>query len=172
MIKISKREKVMLAVLFVMLIGAAYYLLFLTPNTEKKASLEAEIASMDDQLVMAQARAVGLKQMQQELEAMKASDTEIKEVPPFDNSKKLMESLHLILGQAVQYTVNFSGISEEDGIVRRNVNLSYQCTTYDAARTILQNIHDGKYPCVLLDVSIGGEETYAVSASLTFFEYK
>ena len=65
----------------------------------------------------------------------------------------------------------FGDAVETDGIVRRNVSLSYECNTYEDARAILQNIHDGKYPCVLLDVALNYDGTYRVSATLTYFEY-
>ena len=57
-------------------------------------------------------------------------------------------------------------------MIRRDVDLSYECTTYEDARAILQNIHDGKYPCVLKDVSISNNELYSIAATLTYFEYK
>ena len=169
--KISKREKVMLAVLLALIVGCVYYLFFLTPTLEKKSSLEDQIASMEDQVLMAQTQAAQLKRMQKELKELKAENADIKEIPAFDNSKKLMQSLNMILGQAVQYNLDFTGTTETDGIVRRSVSLSYECNTYKDARAILQNIHDGKYPCVLMDVAINYDETYRISAILTFYEY-
>ena len=169
--KISKREKVLLVVLCALVVVCAYYLFFLTPTMETKASLESEITAMDDQVITAQARVAHRNKMQQELEVIKAENKNIKDLPVYDNNKKLMESLNMMLGQAVQYTINFSGTSETDGIIRREVDLSYVCNTYNDARAILQNIHDGKYPCVLQDVSINSGESYSVTATLTFFEY-
>lgn len=169
--KISKREKIMLAVLLVLIVGCVYYLFFLTPNLEKQASLKEEITAMDDQVIMAQARVNHLNKMKKDLKAIKEENKDIKEVPAFDNSKKLMNSLNLILSQAVQYTLNFTGTEETDGIVRRNVALTYECAEYEDVRAILQDIHDGKYPCVLQDVSISYDEVYGVSATLTYFEY-
>lgn len=170
--KISKREKVMLAFLLVLIAGCMYYLFFLTPTLEKKASLEAEILGMEDQVFAAQTQATQLRKMQQELKQIKEENTEIKAVPAFDNSKKLMQSLNMILARASEYTVDFEATTETDGIVRRVVSLTYECNTYEDARAILQSIHDGKYPCVLQDVSIdSGEETFSIAATLTFFEY-
>lgn len=169
--KISKREKVLLVVLCVLVVVCAYYLFFLTPTMETKAQLESEITAMDDQVITAQARVAHMNKMQSDLEAIKAENKDIKDLPVYDNNKKLMESLNITLGQVAQYTVNFASISESDGIVRREVDLSFSCNTYDDARAILQNIHDGKYPCVLQDLSINHGESYSVTATLTFFEY-
>ena len=93
--KISKREKIMLAVLLVLIVGCVYYLFFLTPNLEKQASLKEEITAMDDQVIMAQARVNHLNKMKKDLKAIKEENKDIKEVPAFDNSKKLMNSLKL-----------------------------------------------------------------------------
>lgn len=169
--KISKREKVLLVILCVLVVACAYYLFFLTPTMEKKAQLENDITAMDDQVIAAQARVAHMNKMQGDLETLKAENKDIKDLPVYDNNKKLMESLNITLGQAIQYTVNFSGTSETDGIVRREVDLSFTCNTYKDARAILQNIHDGLYPCVLQDLSINHGESYAVTATLTFFEY-
>lgn len=169
--KISKREKIMLAVLLVLIVGCVYYLFFLTPNLEQQAKLKKEITAMDDQVIMAQAKVGHLNKMKQELKEIIEQNAEIKAVPAFDNSKKLMNSLNLILGKAIRYTLSFVGTEETDGIVRREVSLTYECATYDDARAILQDIHDGKYPCVLQDVSISYDELYGISATLTYFEY-
>ena len=170
--KISKREKGMLAVLLVLIVGCVYYLFFLTPNLEQQAALKEEITIMDDQVIMAQARVTHLNLMKKEVKAIKEENNNIKEVPAFDNSKKLMNSLNLILSQAVQYTLEFIETEETDGIVRRYVSLEFDCADYEDARAILQDIHDGKYPCVLQDVAIYNEdEIYSVSATLTYFEY-
>lgn len=169
--KISKREKVLLVVLCVLVVVCAYYLFFLTPTMETKAQLETEITAMDDQVIATQARVAHMNKMQQDLEVIKAENKDIKDLPAYDNNKKLMESLNMMLGQAAQYTVNFSGTSETDGIIRREVDLSFVCYSYNDARAILQQIHDGVYPCVLQDLSINHGESYSVTATLTFFEY-
>ena len=169
--KISKREKIMLAALLVLIVGCIYYLFFLTPNLEQQAKLKDEITALDDQVIMAQARVTHMNKMKNDLKAIKEENKDIKEVPAFDNSKKLMESLNLTLSQAVQYTLAFTGTEETDGIVRRNVSLTYECKDYDDVRAILQNISNGKYPCVLRDVAISYDELYGVSATVTYFEY-
>lgn len=169
--KISKREKIMLAVLLVLIVGCVYYLFFLTPNLEKQTELKADITAMDDEVISARAKVEHLNKMKKEIKEIRESNADLKSVPAFDNSKKLMNSLNLILGQAVEYSLNFTGAKETDGIVRRTVELAYECNSYKDARNILQSIHDGPYPCVLQDVSIKNSTLYGVNATLTYFEY-
>lgn len=170
--KITSREKVLLVVLVILIIGSLWYMLFYTPTLEKKAQYEAELLTMEDTVLMAEARLLHMKNMKAELEAMKAdTELEIKETPQYDNSRKLMESLNMILMTAKEYNVNFTGTTVEDKIVRRLVSLNYTCDTYEQTREILQNIHDGKYPCVIKDVNISYHEQYTVDVTLTFFEY-
>lgn len=169
--KISKREKIMLAALLVLIVGCVYYLFFLTPTLEKQETLKSKINSMEDQVINAQAKVGQLNKMKKEIKDIVESDADIKAIPAFDNSKKLMNSLNLILSNAVEYTLSFTGAKETDGIVRRTVSLTYECNSYKDARNILQSIHDGPYPCVLQDVSIKNGTLYGVTATLTYFEY-
>lgn len=170
--KITSREKVLLVVLVILIIGSMWYMLFFTPTQEKKAQYEAELLELDDTVLMAEARVLHMRNMKTELEAILAdTEREIKETPLYDNKRPLMESLNMILMNAKEYNISFSALTEEEKIVRREVALSYQCGTYDQVKEILQNIHDGKYPCIIKDVSVSYNQFYSISATLTFFEY-
>ncbi len=170
--KISKREKVLLVVLILLIIGSAYYMLFYTPTKEKMAQYEAELLEIDDRVLVAEAQLLHMKNMQKELDELLAEGADkIKEAPLYDNSKKLMESLNLILRSAMEYNISFVEANVESHIVRRDVSLSYQCATYKQAKEILQNIHDGKYPCIIKDVSLTYDENYSIRVALTYYEY-
>ncbi len=170
--KISKREKVLLAVLVLLIIGSAYYMLFYTPTQEKIAEYEAELIEIDDRILVAEAQLLHMKNMQRELdELLKDGAKEVKEAPLYDNSKKLMESLNLILKSAIEYNISFVEADVENHIVRRDVSLSYQCAGYKQAKEILQNIHDSRYPCIIQDVSFTYDEKYSIRVYLTYYEY-
>ena len=114
-----------------------------------------------------------MNMMQKELDAIKSGDmSNIKELPPYDNSRNVMNSLSVILANATQYDVSFSGVSEDDGIVRRDITLSYNCNSYDAAKAILTQIYDGDYRCLIKDLHITQSSgVWNVNVQITYFEY-
>lgn len=176
--KISKREKVLLVILILLIIGSLYYVLFYTPTQEQIAAYEAEYAELDDTVILYEAKAMQMKKMQQELEVLKAeaeTSGTIKEVPLYDNNRKLMESLNLILDVAQEYSVTFNSTEASEQIVRREVALNYKCKNYKQAKKILENIHDDHYPSIIKDVRMEfdtEEGEVSVMMTLTYFEYQ
>lgn len=171
---LSAREKILLLILVLMALIAAYYYAFYMPTQEKITFYEEEAILIDDQIIVAEAKTMKMGMMQKELEAIKAGDmTNIKELPPYDNSRNVMNSLSAILANATQYNVSFSGVSEEDGIVRRDITLSYDCNSYDSAKSILSQIYNGDYRCLIKDLHITQSSgTWNVNVQITYFEYK
>ena len=171
---LSAREKVLLLILILMGIFAAYYYVFYIPTQEKISFYKSETTKIEDQIMEAEFKMDKMNMMVKELEEIKSGDiTNIKELPPYDNSRNVMNSLSIILSRAEQYNVNFAGVSEADGIVRRDITLSYSCSSYDGAKAILYDIYNGDYRCLVKDVHItqnGGH--YMVNVQITYFEYK
>lgn len=175
--RITSREKVLLTILVLLIIGSMYYLLFYTPTKEKIVNYEAELSEIEDVIILSEVRVTHMEKMQKELDALKIEAgvlNTIKETPLFDNSRKLMESLHVILAAASEYEVSFNSAEVTDRIVRRDVTLNYESVTYSQAKKILQNIHDDRYPCIIKDVRMesnaDGEFVYTM-VTLTYFEY-
>lgn len=172
--RLSAREKILLLILVLMALIAVYYYTFYLPTTEKITYYENEAILVDDQIIMAEAQIMKLNMMEKELADIKSGDmTNIKELPPYDNSRNVMNSLSLILANATQYDVSFSGVSEEDGIVRRDITLNYNCNSYDSAKNILSQIYNGDYRCLMKDLHITQSSgTWNVNVQITYFEYK
>ena len=118
-----------------------------------------------------------MKQMEGELDQILSGDQRgLKELPAFDNSYNVMNSLSDILERSVQYNISFAGVDTEDSTVRRNITLNYDCKSYDDAKTILRNIYEGEYRCIFTDLFITCNEkddaqSYHVSVDITYFEY-
>ena len=170
---LSAREKVLLLILVLMAIVAVYNYAFYLPTQEKISFYEEEALLIDDQVIVAEAKAAKMTRMEKELEAIKSGDmTNVKELPAYDNSRNVMNSLSAILANATQYNVSFSGVSEEDGIVRRDITLNYNCNSYEAAKSILTQIYNGDYRCLIKDLHITQSSgTWNVNVQITYFEY-
>lgn len=171
---LTNREKGLLLILVLMLLVAVYNYAFYVPTQAKIESYKQEATTIDEQILLAEAKVAKLNMMQKELAEIKAGDmTNIKELPPYDNSRNVMNSLSAILVNATQYNISFAGVSESDGIVRRDITLVFTANSYDAAKSILSNIYNGDYRCLMKDLHITqNADVWSVNVQITYFEYK
>lgn len=174
----TTREKVLLVVLAVLLLGIGYFKLILEPINERIETAQAQMAAEQDEMLTSTVQAAEKKRMQGELDELFASG-EAMPLPDYDNSGALLIELHTILDASDEYTLNFDTLSELDGgyIVRRPVNLTFRTKTYDEARTIIDALHDSANVNVITDISMqfdtrDGSESVQVTATIQFFERK
>ena len=171
---LSAREKVLLLILIVMGIFAAYYYAFYVPTQDKIAYYQDEALYLDEQIIVAEGKSAKMVLMKKELDAIKSGDmTNVKELPKYDNSGNVMSSLSAILSSASQYNISFGGVTESEGIVRRNISLNFTASSYEAAKSILSDIYNGDYRCLMKDLHITqGNGICNVNVQITYFEYK
>ena len=171
---LTNREKGLLLILVLMILVAVYNYAFYVPTQAKIATYKQDALAVDDEILLAEAKAAKLNMMEKELAEIKAGDmTNIKELPPYDNSRNVMNSLSSILVNATQYNISFSGVTEADGIVRRDITLTFSANSYEAAKSILSDIYNGPYRCLMKDVHIAqSSNVWNVNVQITYFEYK
>ena len=172
--QLTVREKVLMCILAVLLIVCAYYYAFSTPVMQKVTEYEGEIQFLEEQNQILDAQVEKMNLMKAELEAIASGEMgTVNEIPAYDNSFYVMHSLSVILEKADTYQVNFVEEEHEEAIVRRNINMTYQCDTYEDAKAIFEQIHDSEYRTLIKDVSYRNSgESYSVTLTFTYFEYK
>lgn len=172
--QLTIREKVLMCILAVLMVICAYNLLFYNPTIQELAYLAEESDVLDEQITTVDIQVAKMNQMKAELEAIASGELgDDKEIPAYDNSANVMNSLSAILKNAKQYNVTFSSIEQEDSTVRRNIRLSYSTKDYKTAKKILTQIYEGEYRCLLKDVHLSSsDEAYNVTVDITYFEYK
>lgn len=171
---LTNREKGLLLILVLMVLVAVYNYAFYVPTQAKIAQYKQDALTVDDQILLAEAKAMKLNMMEKELAEIKSGDmTNIKELPPYDNSRNVMNSLSTILVNATQYNISFSGVTEADGIVRRDITLTFSANSYEAAKSMLSDIYNGDYRCLMKDLHISqASGVWNVNVQITYFEYK
>lgn len=172
--KMSKREKVMMGVLMLLLVCMGYYYIFYIPINEKIASYETQNNDVEDQIFATEILKAKMDKMQKELDVIFNEQGEsVKELPAYDNSQNVMNSLSNILVGTKQYNVSFSGVTETDGIIRRDIKLNYSCNDYASAKNVLEQIYNGEYRCLLTNMNISQSNgNYSVTVDITYFEYQ
>ena len=171
---LTNREQVLLLILILVGLIAVYNYAFYIPTQAKISTYKQDALTIDDEILVAEVKAAKLNMMEKELEEIKSGDlTNIKELPPYDNSRNVMNSLSVILSNATQYNISFSGVTEEEGIVRRDITLTFSANSYETAKSILSSIYSGPYRCLMKDLHMTqGSGVWNVNVQITYFEYK
>ncbi len=173
----TTREKVLLVILALLLIGVGYFKLLLKPINESIDHYTQLAASEQDAMLQSTARLVQLRQMEQELEAIFESGDAVP-LPAYDNAEKLLVELNTILAASTDYTLNFGTAETLSGgyIVRRPLSLQFSAKNYAAAREILTALHDSLNVNQISDLSVSlpedSEKGVQVTCSVTFYELK
>lgn len=151
----TTREKVLLVILAVLIIGIGYFKLLLEPINTSIENYQNMTASEQDEILVNTALLQKKKQMETELEELFANGDPTP-IPVYDNSGNLLVELHRILDKSLDYSLNFSGTSPMDVeyLVRRPVSLTFQAPTYAQARAIIDELHDSDNVNCISDLSI------------------
>lgn len=170
----TTREKVLLVILAVLVIAVGYWKLILTPINDSIADLNAQTVSEQDAILTNSARLSRMRQMQQELETLLA-DPDAKPLPDYDNSERLLVELNTILSGTVDYTLSFGDtyLLEDGGsIICRPISLEYTCSSYTAARAVMDALHGSDYVNLISDVTLDldAEHGTRVNLTITYFE--
>ena len=174
----STKDVLMVAVLLIILIAVVYYMAFLKPLQAEVASLETKSAELDTEVAMAAARVGALQSKQEEVaEILALPESQQTEIAPYDNKNTVMNRLNEILASSENYKLSFSDPQTDDnGIVRRVVTLSFTAASYSKAKTILKSLANWNYRSQIGNLTVAAaDETLksgdvTVTATITFFE--
>lgn len=158
--KLSGREAVLLVFLVVLLVGVVYYLGFYKPLQAELSSISVQCANTDDQIAIATAKLGSMSRMQQELDEVFARPAEeITEIAPFDNKEIVLTQLNGILARTQEYSLSFADpVISQDGSVRRNVTMNFHCSDYEAAKSVIRDLTECPWRCVVNNLTITAED--------------
>ena len=114
----TTREKALMLILAVLLLGCCYYLLVLKPSLDSIAASEAKLSELDSEITIQQAVSAKKTQLEQQIAEAEASGTPQKTLPAYDNTKNEINELNAILADATSYNINFSEADLTDTVVR------------------------------------------------------
>ena len=165
--RLTPREITLLLILLILVLFAAYYLLFIGPTRQKLDQIEGQIAETQDLIALDQMKLARKQEMENELKEIFDSDPDPVSLAPFDNSRNVMLQLNTVLSSAADYSLNFSEVKagQEEDFVQRSISLNFTCSGYENARLILQQLHDGQYRCMLDDLSLSLVQEGGIAAS-------
>lgn len=171
----TKREKILILALAVILVLLAYYRFVHIPVGEAISTATITQYQLQDEEVIAQTKAQKAMAQSSEMNALKSLDS-IGVMPSYNGSKEELALLNMVLAGTDDYSVNFTTITREGNQIRRNFELSYVTPDFASAEMILANLENGGYRMLIDDVVMTtndrrtGEPGINVSLNATFYE--
>lgn len=168
---LTNREKVLLLILAVLLLALGYFKLVFSPIQEQILQSRDSAAQEQSELGAMRIQLSRLREMESRVEAAKAEGT-AGTIPAYDNRSALLQELHGILARTGEYTVDFSSpLQQEDSLMLRQVELTFETGDYARARDILDALSSGGYANRISDLSIRREESgVETELTITYFE--
>lgn len=174
--KFTLREKVLLLVCAVILLGLFYYRVVWMETAETITA--SNTSSIQDEIMIQEAMSQKKTQMEDELKTNSANT--LGEIAPYNNISNEMNELSTILQSADSYELSFSEATLEGTTVRRNIDVTYHASSFQNLMKILQSLHDCKYRCMIGNVNIQTASAQSasiqkssdlnVSLTITFYE--
>lgn len=177
------REKILLAVLGVLIVLILYIQFFQKPIQSAIDSDNQTIQQLQSTIDVETVRAAKLKQMKQQIadENLQNGNSSAA-IPEYNNLKNVMTQLSAILTPAKSYDITFKDTTEKDKLVYRPLEIDITCNKFSTAKTILESITKCPYRCSIDSIDVatakGSEdpnvltEQVNVKVAVTFYEMK
>lgn len=172
--KFTSRELLLIIIAAFLALGIFYYELVYKSVVNSVNTYD--VTSLQDQLIIEQAKASSEKQMKDAIEAEKANPS-TGEVEVYNNLANEVNELGRILnGCAEEVSISWASPTLTDTTVRRIATISFKAESYDTARSLIKSINDMKYKNSISKISLAHStsstdtSTVTVSMTLTFFE--
>ncbi|MBQ8964460.1 MAG: hypothetical protein IJ089_11850 [Clostridia bacterium] len=167
----TRVEKLLIALLALILVGLAYYQFVYKTTTTAIANAETEATELRSELDVAEARLTQLQALQDKMDALQA-DGDLSYMSSYNNAEAEVAFLNDILATTISYTVSFASIARSGDQIRRSFSLNYNTPDYESAQEILQRLCDSENRCLVSDVScsIARDGSVSMSQTATFYE--
>ncbi len=150
----SRREKVLLIILALILLVGLYVLLVQRPVEAKLDELALEVEDLELKTTVAQVKLGQRNKMKKELDEIFAQpQDQITVMPPYDNLETLMVQFNAIF-MGLEPKLSFPEVRFEEGIATRPIQFEVVVPSYDQARAILTRLTRTGYRSLLDGLSI------------------
>ena len=156
----TTREKILLLVLCVLLLGIVYYEFIIKDVDETIKQYDTE--DLETELLIEQTKAQSIMDMEAEMKNTKAETDSV--VASYSNIKNEISALNDIFAAASTYNFDFNQAMKDGDAVRRDINISFTAGSYSTAERIIEKLHDCKYRCLIRSISINTSSGEGISS--------
>ena len=167
----TRSEKILIAVLALILIGLAYYQFVDKPVRESIVNSQSEADMLQTELTAAQARLAAAQKVKNSMDELEATGN-MSWMGSYNNSKAEVAFLNSILADTLQYSVTFNNVTRSGNQIRRSFTLEYRTGSYAAAHEIMARLCQSHDRCLVSDASCALEKdgVVVVRQAATFYE--
>ena len=171
----TRAEKVLLLILALILVGLVYYLAVDRPVRSAIETAKAECEALENEMLVASAKAQHLKKLETEMDEMKADGSD-SYMASYNNSKEEVALLNDILSDTQQYTITFANVTRSNDQIRRNFTLQFRTADYAAMQKVIEGLSGSEYRCQVGDIQCSvvkekdGRSYVSASVTATFYE--
>ena len=172
----TTKEKLLLLLLCLILVGLAYYQFVDQPVREALRNAQSEQDSLNMELKTVEAKLAVMRRMRDEMEDITAGGS-VSKMESYNNSKAEIQLLNDILHDTPQYTITFANVTRDGDQIRRNFTLQFTVDSYEKVERIIQQLSGSPYRCLVGDLKISGTRNtnlrdgiVTVNTTATFFE--
>lgn len=166
------REKILIAVLSVILIGLLYIKFIHFPVEEALVNAASEKAALQTELDAVNAQVMSLKRKQDELNGIAEAEDNTY-MPSYNNERNVAKLLNDVLGD-YGYSINFANVTRDGNQIRRNISLQFTAPDYESVEKVLSEFANSEYRCLIGDINgsaaRGSSGGYSINTMLTFYE--
>ena len=174
----TSREKAMLLVLAIIILGALYYLFIFQPTADAIALAETNAADLETQIVALDAQVAQIKKMQKSVDEYANNGHIVSIMPSYNAGKQELNFLNTTLAASEDYYVGFDNITREGNQIRREFTLKFTVAHYSEAEDIIDQLEHSDLRCLISDFEIKPVEQketvengeVEVSCGATFYE--
>ncbi len=146
----STREKIFLAILFVIIIVAAYYLFVYRTVDDQITALQTQSQALESQLAISTAQVERLQAMSEQM----GNDTLRSYMPSYNSSKKELDFLNATLSGTDDYLINFTYLTRDGDQINRGFGLQFNAKNYAQAESIIKALEESEIRCLIGDYMI------------------
>jgi len=176
--RFTTREKILLLVLALILLGELYFLLVHQRVERELAEAQGRIETATVSYNLEQARAAKKQEMLEKIRKA-TSDSGVQPLPDYDNSTNVVAYLNGVMAAAEEYNLVFNPVDFNDYAAIRPINMTFSCRNYAAVRDIVAQLEDGPYYCEVTALLMSAEdgigdmrgELVSVQMTAVFYEY-
>lgn len=157
--ELTVKEKTLLFILILMLLGAAYYFFVYEPAVSQLSELEQKHEEIEEDITKAEAKLQEIKSMKKEMDSLEEGSPEYTYMPSYNYEKEEIAFLQGILAaQTKKYNISFSKITRDGEQLRRKFSLTFTASGYNAAEKIVEELEGSDIRCIIGDMSVSFSE--------------
>lgn len=178
----SQRERFLLAVLGLIILGLVYYLAVDQVVRDGISAADIEIESLQVQVEEINKTVANLDEMESEMDKLEESGKTLTRMPSYSGNTEEVKFLHDTLRPTGEYNVEFADLTREGYQIRRQFSLSYKCENYASAVEVMRSLESSDIRCIIDNITVenpDGDNEYngnilanpvEVKCTATFFE--